>query len=140
MNATIRVPHGTIAWFEMVGAHMCEAAARAGLPAHFHVSLVERYTDGAELAAWLVQGLRFDIIGGQASFRVGARQHERADITIEITAAASRVLNTLNGADPKFHAALADFQRTGDMRVDGALAQLGAWFGAIHDPIVARTR
>lgn len=139
MNPAIRLAHGTTDWFDMVGAQLCEAAARAGLPPDLRVSLVERYTDGAALSAGLVQGLRFDIAGGTASFRVGARPGERAAITVDITAAASHVLNTLHGADPAFHGALARFQGSGEMRVDGDLAQLGAWFGAVHDRIVERT-
>jgi hypothetical protein len=140
MNA--RLAHGSVAWFEMVGRLMCDAAARAALPAGFHLSLVERYTDGALLADGLVQGLRFEIRGGKPSFRVGAHPSEAAetaDITIELTTAASRELNTLHGADPRFHAALARLQASGAMRIHGDLARLGAWFGGVHDPIVDRT-
>ncbi len=98
---------------------MCEAASSAGLSPDYRVSVVERYTDGVELSVGLVQGLRFEIIDGKPTFRVGARQDERADVTIEITAAASRELNTLHSADPNYQNALGNFLRTGAMRVDG---------------------
>lgn len=137
MNARLR--HGTAAWFHMAGTLMCEAAARAGLPPDLDVSLLERYTDGVELSAGLLQGLRFDLKGGQPSFRVGAGADERGDITVEVTAAASHELNTLYGADPRFEAALARLKNSGDMRVQGDLSRLGDWFGAVHDPIVDRT-
>jgi hypothetical protein len=64
------------------------------------LSLVERYTDGVELFEGLVQGLRFDIQNGKPSFRLGVRQDEGADITMEIAAAAARELNSLKSADP----------------------------------------
>jgi hypothetical protein len=69
---------GTTAWFEMVGALMVEAATGSGLPKKLTVSFVEIYTDGVEVADGLMQGIRFDIIAGQASFRVGVRPGERA--------------------------------------------------------------
>jgi hypothetical protein len=139
MSHIIKAPHGTAAWFEMVGALMCEAASQAALGPAFNVSLVERYTDGVALAGGLVQGLRFDVIGGAPSFRVGARRDEPADIAVEITAAASLELNTLYSDDPQFEAALNRFQGSGEMRVTGDLSPLGAWFGAVHDRIVDRT-
>lgn len=138
MNA--RLPHGSAAWFHMAGSLMCEAAARAGLPPGLEISLVERYTDGVALQDGLVQGLRFDIKGGQASYRVGAHPGEKADITVEVTAAASRELNSLYSADPRFAAALARLQASRALRVEGELARLGDWFGAVHDPIVERTQ
>ena len=134
-----RLAHGSAAWFEMAGRLMCEAAARAGLPPDLKLSLVERYIDGVELADGLVQGLRFDIAGGEATFRVGARPAERADITVEVTAAASRELNSLYSADPRYAAATARLTRGGALRVDGDPSRLGAWFGAVHDPIVDHT-
>lgn len=135
----IKLPHGTPAWFDMVGAVMLEAASQAGLPADCNVSLLERYTDGAEMGDGMVQGLRFDIVAGQPFFRVGALDGERAAITIALSAAASYRLNTLYSADPQFHAALADVLGSGAMTVDGDLAQLGDWFAPVHDRIVART-
>jgi hypothetical protein len=133
------LPHGSAAWFHMAGTLMCEAAARAGLPPNLDVSLVERYIDGVELSPGLVQGLRFDIKNGQPSFRVGAALDEHADITVEVTAAASHELNRLYSNDPRFEAALTRLKSTGDMRVQGDLPRLGNWFGAVHDPIVDRT-
>lgn len=135
----IRIPHGTRAWFEMVGTAMVAAARQAALAPDVHVSLVERYTDGCELAPGLMQGLRFDIAGGVPSFRIGAGRDERGDVTILVTAAASRALNTLPGADPRFAALVADMQARGELVVDGDLAGLGAWFGAVHERIVERT-
>lgn len=140
MDSQAKVPHGTAAWFDMVGAVMCEAAAMARLGPDFNVSLAERYTDGAALPGGLVQGLRFAIAGGKPSFRSGVEQDaERADITVEVTTAASRELNTLPGADPAFHAAYARLLASGELRVTGDFAQLGSWYGAVHDRIVAHT-
>lgn len=137
MNA--RLAHGSEAWFHMAGTLMCEAAAAAGLPSGTRVSLVERYTDGSEFGDGLVQGLRFEIVDGKPSFRVGARRNERADITVEVTAAASRELNSLCSADPRYRTASARLLESGALRVDGDTARLGAWFDAVHDPIVDRT-
>uniref|UniRef100_B0T5L2 SCP2 domain-containing protein n=1 Tax=Caulobacter sp. (strain K31) TaxID=366602 RepID=B0T5L2_CAUSK len=137
MGAKLR--QGTTAWFEMVGTLMSEVAARSGLSPDLNVSLVERYTDGIELSDGLVQGIRFDILGGKPSFRVGARRDERADVTVEITAAAARALNALLSADPNYPAARDNFLSTGEMRVDGDPSRLGGWLDAVHDPIVART-
>jgi hypothetical protein len=134
-----RLPYGSAAWFHMVGNLMCEAAMRADLPADFDVSLVERYTDGFQFQDGLTQGLRFDIRGGKPSFRVGVLLEERADITVEVTAAASRELNSLYGADLRFQSALARLQGSGAMKIDGDLGRLGDWFGRVHDPIVERT-
>ncbi len=130
---------GTAAWFEMVGASMREAAARSGLPPELNVSFVERYTDGVELSEGVVQGIRFDIVGGEPSFRVGIRPGERGDITIDITAAAARRLNSLRSADPAYRAAVDHFLNTGEMRVDGDPSRMGGWLEAVHDPIVDRT-
>lgn len=134
-----RQSQGTAAWFEMAGTLMCEAASRSGLSPNLHVSLVERYTDGVELSKGLFQGLRFNIIGGVPSYRVGVRQDERADVTVEITAAAAHLLNTLHNADPRYQAALGNFAGTSEMRTDGDPSQMGAWLNAVHDPIVDRT-
>lgn len=60
-------------------------------------------------------------------------------MTIDVTAAASRALNTTPGDDPRFAALLADLQARGVLTIDGDLARLGAWFGAVHDRIVERT-
>lgn len=135
----VKLTHGTIPWFEMVGTLMCEAASKAGLPSDHNVSVVERYTDGGELSEGLVQGLRFDIVGGKPTFRAGVRQGEHADIMIEITSAAAHELNLLYSADPKYQTTLGNFLTTGEMRIDGDPSQLGEWLGAVHDPIVDRT-
>lgn len=140
MDEDAKLAHGTADWFRMVGSTMRDAALQAGLPPDTGVSLIERYTDGVELAPGLVQGLRFEIADGRAAFRVGARPDESADIVIEVTKAASHRLNTLYGADPAFQAAFTGFQRSGALKVTGALSRLGDWFGAVHDRIVDRTQ
>lgn len=139
MTPDSRIAHGSGAWFDMVGRLMCEAAQAAGLPADLDLSLVERYTDGQPLAPDLVQGIRFDIRAGLPSYRVGAGRDERGDITVEISAAASRALNTLYGADPRFASELERLRHGGEFHIDGDLARLGAWFDAVHDRIVDRT-
>jgi hypothetical protein len=139
MTTDAKVRQGTTAWFEMVGRLMRAAASRSGLSPELNVSLVERYTDGIELSEGLVQGIRFDILGGKPSFRVGARPDERADVTVEVTAAAARELNTLRSTDPSYQAARDKFLRTGEMRVDGDPSRMGSWLDATHDPIVDRT-
>lgn len=139
MSTDAKVRQGTTAWFEMVGTLMSEAASQSGLSPHLNLSLVERYTDGVDLSEGLVQGLRFDIINGKPSFRVGARRDERADVTIEISAAAARELNSLRSVDPNYPAAVDNFRSTGEMRVDGNLLRMGDWLDAVHDPIVDRT-
>lgn len=140
MGSDAKLRQGTAAWFEMVGTMMCEAAARAAPSPAVNLSLIERYTDGVALCDGLVQGLRFDIVAGKPSFRVGVRRGERADVTIEITAAAARTLNLLRSDDPAFHAALDGFLRSGAMRVDGDPSRFGRWLEEIHDPIVELTR
>lgn len=116
MTAATKLGQGTTEWFEMIGVLMSEAASPEGLSSELTVSLVERYVDGVELSEGLVQGIRFDIVGGKPSFRVGARQDEQADVTIEITAAAARELNRLRSADPAYVAALDKFLSSGVMR------------------------
>lgn len=139
MTVHTKTPHGTTAWFEMVGTIMAEAARRAELPADLTVSLVERYTDGVVLADGLVQGIRFEIVGGKPSFRVGARPYEQADITIEVTAAVARELNALRSTDPRYRTVLDRFLGTGEMRMHGDISRLGDWLAMVHDPIVDRT-
>jgi hypothetical protein len=130
---------GTTAWFEMVGGLMVETATRFGLPKALTVSFAEIYTDGAELADGLMQGIRFDIIAGQASFRVGVRPGERGDVTVEITTAAAERLNSLHMADPLFAYTIDEVLRTGEMRLDGDPSRLGDWLRQVHDPIVEHT-
>ena len=61
-----KLRQGTTAWFHMVGQLMTRAANEAGLPTSLSVSFVERYTDGSEVTAGLVQGTRFDVADGPA--------------------------------------------------------------------------
>jgi hypothetical protein len=135
-----KTTHGTIAWFEMVGALLEQAAREAALAPDVAFRFVERYTDGADLGDGRVAGLRFEIAGGKTTFRVGVRPDERGDLTVEITAAGSRLLNTLYGDDPAYGPAIADLKRTGALKVDGDFRRAGRWFVDVHDRIVARTR
>lgn len=139
MTTDVKVPHGTTAWFEMLGDVMCQAASQAGLSPNLNVTVVEHYTDGVELSDGLVEGFRFYIIDGKPSFKVGARPEERGDITLDVTRAASRELNMLHSDDPKYPVALQRLVSTGEMRVDGDPSQLGDWLGAVHDTVVDRT-
>lgn len=139
MAGDAKLIQGTAAWFNMVGTLMREAATRSGLSPEINVSFVERYIDGCEIAKDLVQGIRFDIVDGIASFRIGAERNERGDVTVEITAPAARALNALYSADPNYRAAREKFLSSGEMRVDGDASRLGDWLAAVHDPIVDRT-
>jgi hypothetical protein len=140
MDGSDKVLQGTEEWFEMVGELMCEAAAGSELSPALNLSFVERYTDGAEISEGRVQGIRFDIHSGKPTFRVGVQRHEQADIIVEITAAAARTLNGLRSADPAYPTAHERYLATGEMRVEGNPASLGAWLENVHDPIVDRTR
>lgn len=139
MTVHERLHQGTTAWFEMVGTVMVGAARCANLPEDLNVSLVERYTNGAMLSEGLVQGIRFEIVRGAPSYRVGARPQERADVVIEVTANAARILNGLRSTNPEYKAANELFLGTGEMRVTGDIRQLGDWLASVHDPIVDRT-
>ncbi|ANP90040.1 hypothetical protein BA011_28995 (plasmid) [Rhizobium leguminosarum] len=139
MDAQAKFRQGTVAWFEMVGTLMCEAASDAGLTLDVNLTLVERYTDGVELAGGHVQSIRFAIINGQPSFRIGVRRDERGDVTIEITASAARALNVLRSGDPDYQTALQDFQSSGEMKVGGDPSRFGRWLETVHDLIVERT-
>jgi hypothetical protein len=139
MERAALLPHGSRAWFAMVGASMCEAARQAHLPAGADVSLVEILVDRPPGADGLLPGLRFEIVAGQPAWRLGVRPGEGADIRIAVTAAASLALNTVVAADPAFGARLAGFLQQGALRIDGDMGRLGAWFEGVHDVIVART-
>ena len=139
MTSDVKLRQGNAAWFEMVGRLMIEAASRSGLSPELDLSLVERYSDGAELSEGLLQGIRFDIRGGVPSFRVGVGREERGDVTIEITAAAARELNRLRSVDPSYPNSRDRFLSTGEMRVEGDPSRLGDWLDGVHDPIVDRT-
>jgi hypothetical protein len=99
--------------------------SEAVLPADLNVGLVERCTDGIRFQDGLMQGIRFDVYAGKPTFRVGTFREEHADITVEITAVASRELNALYGMDPRFQATLSRLQESGNMRIDGGRPTLG---------------
>ena len=139
MNIDAKLPQGTVDWFEMVGTLLCNTASQTGLEPDLNLSLVERYMDGVVLVDGHLQGIRFDIINGQPSFRIGVSRDEQGDVTIEITAAAARTLNLMRSSDPDFQIALQYFQSSGEMKVTGDPSRLGRWMEAVHDPIVERT-
>lgn len=138
-GAPIRLPQGEADWFRMVGTLICQAVLRSGLSPQVDLSLIERYSDGQPLSDGLIQGLRIDIRRGVPSFRVGVRREERADVMIEVSAAAARRLNALRSADPAYSAAIDRDLRQGALRIEGDLSPFAAWFGEIHDQIVDRT-
>lgn len=135
-----KLEQGTIAWFEMVGTLMSDAASQSGLAPDLAVSFLERYTGGAELPGGLVQGIRFDIVDGKPSYGIGVGLEERADIVIEVTAAAARELNRLRTTDARYAVVRDEVLRSSEMRVEGDISRLGAWLEAVHDPIVERTK
>ncbi len=139
MAAEIKIPHGTAEWLEMLGEEMCAGATAANLAADYDVSLVERFTDGKALAGGLVEGFRFDIIGGKPSFRIGVAPDERGDITILLTWAASRGVARLYAADPEHQALFEHYLQTGEMQIDGDFAALASWIPPVHDAVVKRT-
>jgi hypothetical protein len=139
MTKKTKLPQGTPAWFEMVGTLMSEFAAAVSLPPELNVSLVERYTDGDEIGDGLVQGIRFDIVDGRPSFRIGAGRDERADVAVEVTAAVAHELNVLQSDDPAYAAAIDQAVVAGNMRVNGDPSRFGGWLDAVHNPIVDRT-
>lgn len=140
MTGQHKLEHGTAEWFDMVGTLMSDAASRSGLAPDLTVSFVERYTDGTELSGGWVQGIRFDIVDGKPSYRVGAGLEESADIVVEVTAAAARQLNLLRTTDARFAVVRDEILRSSDMRVEGDISRLGAWLESVHDPIVERTK
>ncbi|TFW26533.1 hypothetical protein [Duganella callida] len=133
MTTPDKIPHGTAAWFEMVGQVMMQAALDARLTADINVSLVEHYTDGD-------QGLRFEIRNGEPSYTASVDKDERGDITVAVTAAASRQLNTRYSDDPEYGSLMAHLADIGELSVTGDLSRLGSWFAVVHDRIVDRTR
>ena len=139
MSSPAKLPQGSVAWFDMLGTLMCEAALRAGLAAHCHWSFVERYTDGAVLPNGRVQGIRFDIVNGMPSYRVGVDKDEHADLAIEVSTAVARELNLLYTDDPAYGAALERARQTGQIAMQGDPSLMPDWFTAIHDPLVDRT-
>lgn len=139
MTTDTKVPHGTVAWFEMLGEVMCEAASKANLSPDMNISVVEHYTDGAELGDGLFEGFRLDIINGKPVFRVGVRPDERGDITLDVTRAASRKLNTLHSSDLEYQPTVGKYLSSGEFRIDGDPSRLGDWLGPVHDVVVDRT-
>lgn len=135
----VKLPQGTPAWFEMVGTLMNDFAAKESLPIQLNVSFVERYIDGVEIGDGLVQGIRFDIVNGRPSFRIGAGRDERADVIVEVTAAVARELNSMKCDDPAYPAARDRAVAAGNMRVYGDPSRLGGWLDAVHDSIIDRT-
>ena len=133
-----KVAQGTPAWFEMVGQVMREAAERAALPPDQNVSLVERYTDGGDFGGGLVQGFRFDIVGGKPSYRVGVRPEEQGDITVEVSSTIARELNRMTAEASAV--AREAYVATGEIHQEGDPSQLGDWFGQVHQSILDRTR
>lgn len=139
MTPAQKIPHATTAWFEMVGALMCEAVSDAPLAADYSISLLERFTDGAVHANGLIDGFRVDVIAGKPVFRVGVGADETAEIVIEVTRKGSYDLNSRYAADPSFETTLAGLLASGDMRIEGDLSRASEWMGSVHDPIVERT-
>lgn len=139
MSTSGKLPQGSPAWFDMLGTLMCEAALRAGLAPDENWSLVERYTDGTTLPNGRVQGIRFDIVNGLPSYRIGVHTDEHADVVIEVSAAVARELNLLYTDDPAYGAALDRAKQTGQISMEGDLSRIPDWFTAIHDPLVDRT-
>ncbi|WP_413626489.1 hypothetical protein [Luteibacter sp. Lutesp34] len=140
MTGQDKLEHGTPEWFELVGTLMSDAASRSSLAPDLTVSFVERYTDGTELSGGWVQGIRFDLVDGKPSYRVGVGLDEGADIVVEVTAAAARQLNLLRTNDARFAVVRDEILRSSDMRVEGDISRLGAWLESVHDPIVERTK
>ena len=130
---------GTREWFEMVGSTMTRVALASIHDRGLTVSLVERYTDGDDLAPGLKRGIRFDLVDGAPSFRAGALPDETADIVVEVTAEAARALNEVRSDDPSYAALRQHFVDSGDLRVTGDPTPLAALLDAVHDPIVDRT-
>ncbi|AJR23378.1 hypothetical protein [Sphingobium sp. YBL2] len=134
-----RLLQGSHAWFEMVGTVVCDAFNEGGPYSAFDWTFVERYSDGAPLADGLMQGIRFDIRAGFATYRVGVWPDERGDVTIEVTVAAARALNLLHNDDPYFDSAREAALEMGALRVEGDLSPIATALAQTHDHIVDRT-
>ncbi|MDR6954627.1 hypothetical protein J2X65_004003 [Ancylobacter sp. 3268] len=139
MVTPAKLEQGSREWFEMVGTVVCRALNRAAPRDVVDWTLVERYADGRPMPDGLIQGIRFDIRDGRATFRVGAGPDERGDATIEVTVAAARALNLLHSDDPRFDSAREDAVETGAMRVEGDLSPIATALVETHDYIVDRT-
>lgn len=130
---------GSEAWFVMVGTIVCRALNESEARHVGRWRLVERYVDGKPFSHGLMQGIRFDLRNGVATFRVGIQPGEAADATIEVTAGAARALNLLHADDPRFAVAMENALRTGALAIEGDLSPISAALAASHDEIVDRT-
>lgn len=139
MASYSKLPQGSHEWFEMVGAIVCEALNRTESLSTSGWTFVERYSDGKALRDGLVQGIRFDVRGGVATYRVGVRPDERGDVTVEVTVAAARVLNLLYSDDPQFDSARETAVAVAALRVEGDLSLIAAVLAQTHDSVVDRT-
>lgn len=136
---TGKLSQGSLAWFDMVGDEIVKAAAQHGLPPDLHMSMIERYRDGAELENGLCQGLRIDVADGNLEYRTGVRADETAEIVIEVTGPAARRLNLLFSADPDYRRTLAEAVAQGELQVSGDPGPLAPILDMAHDGIVRRT-
>lgn len=136
---TQKLPQGTAAWFDMVGNELVRAAAEVKLPPDLRLSVLERYTDGAEIEAGVRQGLRIDVADAAIVPRTGVYDDEVADVMIEVTAGLARRLNLLLSSDPSYADTLETATAMGDLRVSGALGPIEHVFRLAHDRIVKGT-
>jgi len=134
-----RLVQGSHAWFEMVGTVVCNALNEGRPYSSFGWAFVERYSDGGRLADGLIQGIRFDVREGVATYRVGVQPDERGDVTIEVTAIVARALNLLHTGDPHFDSARERAIDTGALRIEGDLSPIATALAQTHDHIVDRT-
>jgi len=140
MTVDAKIAYGTRPWFEMIGEVMCGAATAAKLDADVNFRLVEHFVNGDDWGDGLFEGFRLDIVKGEPSFQVGVRPGEFGDLTVNVTRAASRTLNTLHGYDPGFEPALQRLTNAGEFEVvNGNLSDLFELIGPIHDEVVDRT-
>jgi hypothetical protein len=130
---------GSHEWFAMVGAIVCEALDRSGSQSALDWTFVERYSDGKAFPDGLMQGIRFDVCGELATYRVGVGPDERGDVTVEVTVAAARALNLLYSDDPQFDLAWETAVATGALQIEGDLSLIATALAQTHDSIVYRT-
>lgn len=130
-------------WFAQLQleAERAQASRPATVPARDFV-LVERYTGRPGDWPWAQTepGFRisFSAVGG-ARVRPGARADEAADCRLEMSwDAACRVVSQPGGA--ALDALLAGLVESGDLRIEGSLADFPFDLNAFHDAMVALTR
>lgn len=128
---------GSREWFEMLGTLMVEAAGLVPLPDR--VTFLERYRDGTDLGESRVQGICFDVADGRATYRVGVRPDDRADIEVSVTREAARSLNLMLSTDAGHDAARARYAESGELTLVGDSSPLAALLALLHDPVVRRT-